>query len=171
MKTIYDYLFVEPFPIVWLIQDLIAIGLSVFVLVYILKREKRPAVIILEALCFIFLYASIYENAACVMGLYSYGRSLIMIGYVPASVPLIEVCVMITGIWFLEKTSLPKWTWPPIVGLFGMMQDFSLDPLAIRQVFHMAGVDSGRWNWLIDPAVAPNIGSNRRRPFQPVQRL
>ena len=157
MKTIYDYLFVEPFPVVWLIQDLIALGLSVFILIYILKREKRPAVLILEAFCFIFLYASIYENAACVMGLYSYGRSLVMIGYVPASVPLIEACVMIVGLWFLGKTSLPKWTWPPIIGLFGMLQDFSLDPLAIRQVFHMAGVDSGRWNWLINPASTSNI--------------
>jgi hypothetical protein len=140
-----------------LVQDLIAIALSVFVLIYILKREKRPAILILEAVCFIFLYASIYENAACVMGLYSYGRSVVMIGYVPASVPLIEVCVMITGLWFLEKTTLPKWLWPPIIGLFGMLQDFSLDPLAIRQVFHMAGVDSGRWNWLIDPSSTPNI--------------
>ena len=30
-----------------------------------------------------------------------------------------------------------------------MLQDFSLDPLAIRQVFNTAGVTSGRWNWLI----------------------
>lgn len=157
MKTIYDYLFVEPFPVVWLVEDIIALALSLFVLVYIIKREKRPAIVILEAFCFVFLYASIYENAACVMGLYSYGRSLVMIGYVPASVPLIEVCVMITGLWFLEKTSLPKWLWPPIVGLFGMLQDFSLDPLAIRQIFHMAGLDTGRWNWLIDPSITPNI--------------
>jgi hypothetical protein len=157
MKTLYDYIFVEPFPVVWLVQDVIAIALSLFVLFYIIKREKSPIILILEAFCFIFLYASIYENAACVMGLYSYGRSFVMIGYVPASVPLIEVCVMIVGLWFLEKTSLPKWTWPPIIGLFGMLQDFSLDPLAIRQVFHMASVDSGRWNWLIDPATYPNI--------------
>jgi hypothetical protein len=157
MKTIFDYLFIEPFPTVWLIQDIIAIALSVFILLYIIKREKRPFVLILESLCFIFLYASIYENAACVMGLYSYGRSLVMIGYIPASVPLIEAGVLVVGLWFLEKTSLPKWTWPPIVGLFGMLQDFSLDPLAIRQIFHMAGVNSGRWNWLIDPAFYPNI--------------
>jgi hypothetical protein len=111
----------------------------------------------LELFAFIFVYASIYENAAIVMGLYSYGRSLVMIGFVPISVPLIEAMVLITGIWFLEKTSLPKWAWAPIVGLFGMLQDFSLDPLAIRQVHTVGGVTSGRWNWLIDPATDPNI--------------
>jgi hypothetical protein len=157
MKTILDYLFVEPFPIVWMVQDLIAIALSVYIAITLFKREKHPGVVFLEAICFIFLYASIYENAAVVMGLYSYGRSLVMIGYVPASVPLIEVCVMLTGLWLLDKTTLPNWTKPVIIGLFGMLQDFSLDPLAIRQVFHMAGTNTGRWNWLINPAVTPNI--------------
>jgi hypothetical protein len=151
MKTILDYIFVEPFPWPWLVQDMIALLLSLFVLVFIVRRNKHPTVLILEAFAFVFLYASIYENAAIVMGLYSYGRSLVMIGFIPASVPLIEVCVLITGFWFLEKTSLPDWTKPPIIGLFGMLQDFSLDPLAIRQVYTTAGVTSGRWNWLIKP--------------------
>ena len=145
------------FPLDWLVQDIIAILLTLFVLAFIIRREKRPVVVILEMFAFVFLYASIYENAAIVMGLYSYGRSLVMIGFVPASVPLIEACVLITGIWFLEKTSVPKWAWAPIVGLFGMLQDFSLDPLAIRQIHIVEGVTSGRWNWLIDPANYPNI--------------
>jgi hypothetical protein len=149
MKTILDYIFVEPFPVAWLVQDTLAILLFIFVLAFIIKREKHPIIMILEAFAFVFLYASIYENAAIVMGLYSYGRSLVMIGFVPASVPIIEVCVLITGFWFLEKTSLPDWAKPPIIGLFGMLQDISLDPLAIRQVFTVAGVTSGRWNWAI----------------------
>jgi hypothetical protein len=157
MQTILDYIFLEPFPLDWLVQDIIAILLTLFVLAFIIRREKRPVVVILEMFAFVFLYASIYENAAIVMGLYSYGRSLVMIGFVPASVPLIEACVLITGIWFLEKTSVPKWAWAPIVGLFGMLQDFSLDPLAIRQIHTVGGVTSGRWNWLIDPATYPNI--------------
>jgi hypothetical protein len=149
MNSILDYIFIEPFPWPWLIQDSIAILLFLFVLVFIVRRTKHPAVLILEAFAFVFLYASVYENAASVMELYTFGRSLVMIGFVPASVPLIEVCVLITGFWFLEKTSLPDWAKPPIIGLFGMLQDFSLDPLAIRQVFTTAGVESGRWNWYI----------------------
>jgi hypothetical protein len=157
MQTILDHIFLQPFPLDWMVQDIIVILLAVVVLAFIIRREKRPMVVILEMFAFVFVYASIYENAAIVMGLYSYGRSLVMIGFVPASVPLIEACVLITGIWFLEKTSVPKWAWAPIVGLFGMLQDFSLDPLAIRQIHTVEGVTSGRWNWLIDPATYPNI--------------
>jgi hypothetical protein len=156
MKTLLDYLFVEPFPIPWLVQDIIALALILYLLVHIIKRGRNPVHLLLETFCFIFVYASVYENAACVMGLYSYGRSFVMIGYVPASVPIIEAGVLLTGLWLLEKTTLPKWTWPPIVGLFGMLQDFSLDPLAIRQVFTQAGAATGRWNWLIAPT-DPNI--------------
>jgi hypothetical protein len=151
MNNILKYIFVEPFPGTWLIQDIIALLLSLFVLAFIIKRNKHPIVLILEAFAFVFLYASIYENAAVVMGLYSYGRAFVMIGFVPASVPLIEVCVLITGFWFLEKTSLPDWAKPPIIGLFGMLQDFSLDPLAVRQVYTTSATTSGRWNWLIAP--------------------
>ncbi|NMB61950.1 MAG: hypothetical protein GYA18_06380 [Chloroflexi bacterium] len=157
MKIILDYIFLEPFPGDWLIQDIFAILLTLLVLVFIIRREKHPAIVILEMAAFVFLYASIYENAAIVMGLYSYGRSLVMIGFVPASVPLIEACVLITGIWFLEKTRVPQWAWAPIIGLFGMMQDFSLDPLAIRQIHTIGEVTSGRWNWLINPATDANI--------------
>lgn len=157
MQAFLDYIFLEPIPLDWLVQDIIAILLALFVLAYIIQREKHPVVVILEMFAFVFLYASIYENAAIVMGLYTYGRSLVMIGFVQASVPLIEACVLITGIWFLEKTSVPKWAWAPIVGLFGMLQDFSLDPLAIRQIHIIGDVTSGRWNWLINPATEPNI--------------
>ena len=157
MKNILDYLFVEPFPWPWLVQDSIALLLGLLMVVFIIRREKRPGVVMLEMFAFVFLYASVYENAAIVMGLYSYGRSLVMIGFVPASVPLIEAFVLITGLWFLEKTTVPDWAKPPIIGLFGMLQDFSLDPLAVRQVFSVGGVTSGRWNWLIDPASDANI--------------
>ena len=157
MNNILSYIFVEPFPLDWLAQDVLALGLAVFLLIFIFRREKHPGVVVLELFAFVFLYASIYENAAVVMGLYSYGRSLVMIGFVPASVPLIEAGVLLTGFWFLEKTSVSKWAWPPIIGLFGMLQDFSLDPLAIRQIHTVGQVTSARWNWLINPANEANI--------------
>ncbi len=157
MTIILDRILAQPVPVPWLLQDLLALVLGLLVLVFVVRREGRPWLLILELFAFVFLYASVYENAAVVMGLYSYGRSVVMIGSVPASVPIIEACVLITGLWFLEKTALPRWTWPPIIGLFGMLQDFSLDPLAIRQVFVTGGAASGRWNWLIDPATQANI--------------
>ena len=38
-----------------------------------------------------------------------------------------------------------------------MLQDFSLDPLAIRQIHTVGDVTSCRWNWLIDTATEVNI--------------
>ncbi|MBN2148288.1 MAG: hypothetical protein JW726_12945 [Anaerolineales bacterium] len=43
MKTILEYIFLEPFPLDWLVQDSIAILLTLLVLAFIIRREKRPA--------------------------------------------------------------------------------------------------------------------------------
>ncbi len=36
-------------------------------------------------------------------------------------------------------------------GLWGMLQDFTLDPLAVRQVFESEGRAIGRWTWFLGP--------------------
>lgn len=149
-----QYLFQNQIPIPWLLADLLTLIISLFLLAFIIRRSKYPIVILLEAFAFVFLYASIFENFAVVQGWYVYGRSLIMIGDVPLSVPLIEMSVLITGLWLLEKLQIPEWCKPFIVGLFGMLQDFSLDPIAVRQIFNSQQVTSGRWTWLIQPWMA-----------------
>ena len=146
-----QYLFQNQIPIPWLLADLLTLFVSLWLLVFVIKRSKYPVVILLEAFAFVFLYASIFENFAVVQGWYVYGRSLLMIGDVPLSVPLIEVSVLVTGLWLLEKMHIPEWCKPFIVGLFGMLQDFSLDPIAVRQIFNSQQVTSGRWTWLIEP--------------------
>ena len=146
-----QYLFQNLIPIPWLLADLLTLVVSLFLLAFVIKRSKSPIVILLEAFAFVFLYASVFENFAVVQGWYVYGRSLLMIGDVPLSVPLIEMCVLVTGLWLLEKMQIPEWCKPFIVGLFGMLQDFSLDPIAVRQVFDNQQVTSGRWTWLIQP--------------------
>jgi len=156
MQALLEHIFIEPLPWVWLVADLLVLLLTLVLLFSILKREQHPIPRILEVFAFVFVYAAIYENAACVMGLYDYGRTFLMIGSVPASVPLIEAFILITGFWLLDKTTLPDWSKPPIIGLLGMLQDFSLDPLSIRQVYDFGERVSGRWNWLIQ-ATDPNI--------------
>jgi hypothetical protein len=151
-----QYLFQHPMPIPWLLADILAILVTLLVVIYIVQRSKHPVVVLLECFGFVFLYASIYENFAVVQGWYIYGRSLLMVGDVPLSVPLIEMDVLVTGLWLLEKMGIPNWCKPFIVGLFGMLQDFSLDPLTVRQVFSVDGVTSGRWTWLL-PHGAVNI--------------
>ncbi len=149
MDAFLSYIFIDPIPLPWLIQDAIVLVLTLILVYFIIKRQNHPFVTILELLSFVFIYASVYENAAGVMGLYSFGRSYLMVGSVPLTVPLTEGLILITGFWLLDKTNLPNWTKPPIIGLFGMLQDFSLDPLAIRQVFDTTSGTSARWNWYI----------------------
>ena len=151
-----QYLFQHPMPVPWLLADILTLLVTLLVVVFIVQRSKHPVVVLLECFCFVFLYASIYENFAVVQGWYIYGRSLLMVADVPLSVPLIEMDVLITGLWLLEKMQIPAWCKPFIVGLFGMLQDFSLDPLSVRQVHTVDGFTSGRWTWLI-PQGAANI--------------
>jgi hypothetical protein len=151
-----QYLFHTPIPTPWLLEDLLTVLVSVAVLVFAIQKSHHPASTLLECFAFVFFYASVFENFAVVNGWYVYGRSLLMIGDVPLSVPLIEMDVLVAGLWLLEKMSVPNWCKPFILGLFGMLQDFSLDPVSVRQVFTTQAVSSGRWTWLLTPG-AVNI--------------
>lgn len=148
-----DFVFRHPMPATWLISDVIVILVSLILLVYVIKKSKHPAVLILECFAFIFLYASLYENAAGAASWhwYIFGKSLLMVGDVPLTVPIIEIDVVILGLWLLDKMDIPTWCKPFIVGLFGMLQDFTLDPLAVKQIYTVDGVTTGRWTWLIGP--------------------
>jgi hypothetical protein len=149
-----QYLFQTSIPLPWFFADLLTLVLSLIVILFAVRRSLHPAMVLLECFGFLFLYAGLFENFAVVQGWYVYGRSLLMFGNVPLSVPLLEMDVFITGLWLLERMNVPGWCKPVILGLFGMLQDFSLDPLAVRQVYTAGGVTSGRWTWLILPGVA-----------------
>ena len=151
-----QYLFQHPMPVPWLLADLLTVLVTLFVLVFVVQKSRHPVTALLECFGFVFLYASIYENFAVVQGWYIYGRSLLMIGDVPLSVPLLEMDVLVTALWLLEKMQIPTWCKPFVVGLFGMLQDFALDPYTVRQIFTVDGLTSGRWSWLL-PRGAVNI--------------
>jgi hypothetical protein len=151
-----QYLFGTPIPAPWLLADLLTLAITVLVMVFVIKKSKHPVAILLESFAFVLLYASVYENFAVVQGWYVYGHALMMVGDVPLSVPLLEVNVLITVLWLLEKMQIPTWCKPFIAGLFGTLQDFSLDPYTVRQVFTVNGLTSGRWSWLL-PEGAVNI--------------
>jgi hypothetical protein len=140
-------------PVPWLLADILTLAATLVVIVFIIQRSRHPAVVLLECFGFVFLYASVFENFAVVNQWYVYGRSLLMIGDVPLSVPLIEMDVLVIGLWMLDKMNVPDWCKPVIVGFLGMLQDFSLDPVAVRQVFTVEGVTTGRWTWLLEPGM------------------
>jgi hypothetical protein len=131
----------------WVILDIITLVLGVLTVGFIVRKEKRPLPLLLELFCFIFLYAAIYENLATVVGWYGYGDSMLMIFNVPFSVPLIEALFVYAGIRFALAINIPRLLVPVLVGSFGMLADFTLDPLSLAQIH--GGI--GRWSWFIGP--------------------
>jgi hypothetical protein len=136
---------------VWIIQDVLVLGLAVATVLYIMKREEHPTSVLLELVCFVFLYAAVYENFATLMGWYGYGRSLVMVFNVPLSVPVVEYLVVWATLRLASRMEMPGWSKPFVAGLSGMLIDFTLDPLAIRQVFSTAEGTVGRWSWFPGP--------------------
>jgi len=130
----------------WVIMDIIVLLLGVYTIGFILKHEEHPKQILLEILCFIFLFAGVYENMASVMGWYGFGKSIVMIFNVPLTVPLIEALFTYAGIRFLKELKIPSWAVVVMCGVFGVLGDLTLDPLALAQV--RGGI--GRWSWFIE---------------------
>jgi hypothetical protein len=136
---------------VWVIQDVIVLILAAVTVLYIVRREEHPGPVLLEMFCFVFLYAAVYENFATLMGWYGYGRSIAMVFNVQLSVPVVEYLVVWATLRLAARMEMPGWSKPFVAGLAGMLFDFTLDPLAIRQVFTTAEGTIGRWSWFPGP--------------------
>jgi len=143
---------------VWVIQDIIVIILAVITVQFIIRKEEHPGPVILEFVCFVFLNAAVFENFATLMGWYGYGRSVLMLFNVPLSVPILEYLVVYSSLRILNSMQIRTWCKPIIVGVFGMLADLSLDPLAVRQIFETKERTIGRWTWVFEPG-AVNIFS------------
>jgi hypothetical protein len=139
-----DFLAANP---VWLMQDMVVLVLSIATGFFIIKHEPRPAAILMEMLAFVFFYALVYENFATLAGYYHYGRSLLMVGNVPVSIGFLEWLVVYASLRMLAAAKIPVWLRPFIVGLCGVLQDATIDPVAVRQV--AGGI--GRWSWREGP--------------------
>ncbi|GHV48525.1 hypothetical protein FACS189499_08110 [Clostridia bacterium] len=130
----------------WVAMDIIVLLLGVYTIGFILKHEEHPKQVLLEILCFIFLFAGVYENMASVMGWYGFGKSIVMIFNVPITVPLIEALFTYAGIRFAKQMKIPNWAVVALCGIFGVFADLTLDPLALAQ----ERGSIGRWSWFIE---------------------
>lgn len=134
---------------VWIIQDILVLIIATLMVFYIIDNEKRPKIVLMQFVCFVFFYASVFENIAAGMGegFYSYGRSILMIFNVPITVPIIEFLIIYSTLRVLKTINIPSWTKPFIVGLSAMIFDFSMDPVAIKQIFQTSEGIIGRWGF------------------------
>jgi hypothetical protein len=78
-------------------------------MVFIVRHEKHPVSVILELICFVLLYAAVFENFATLMKWYGYDRSVLMIFNVPASVPVMEFMVVCGGLRLADSMKMPEW--------------------------------------------------------------
>ncbi len=112
---------------VWIIQDVLVLIIAALMVFYILKNEERPKIVLMQFICFVFFYASVFENVAATMGamgkegFYSYGHSIIMIFNVPITVPIIEFLIVYSTFRVLKMINIPSWSKPFIVGLIAML--------------------------------------------------
>ncbi|MFN8529504.1 MAG: carotenoid biosynthesis protein [Anaerolineae bacterium] len=147
----------------WVAQDVIVFLLTGGFLFFVMKKHAERAPYLFLELIALTIYASIYENMAVTQfHLYSYGPSLLMIGNVPISIPLFEGLVTLCALALLDYMRVPGWVKPVIVGFFAVLQDLSLDPVAVSQIFPVGGSVSGRWQWLI---VQPGMASMFNEPI------
>lgn len=141
----------------WVLQDLLIIIVGTITVLFIIKKEPRPAVTILELICFCLLYAAMFENLATLVGYYVYGQSIMMIWNVPLAIPLVETLVVYSSLRLTNYMKLPTWSKPIIVGFMGMLFDFTLDPVATNEIYPTTAGSIGRWTWHLGTPTDVNI--------------
>lgn len=138
---------------VWIIQDILVLIIATVMIFYIINNEERPKIVLMQFIGFVFFYAAAFENVAVSMGLmgnegfYAYGRSILMICNIPLTVPIIEFLIVYSTLRVLKTINIPSWTKPFITGLSAMIFDFSLDPVAVKQIFQTSEGIIGRWSY------------------------
>jgi hypothetical protein len=142
----------------WVIQDALILVVGMMTVLFILKKEPHPAVSIMEMVCYCFLYAGLFENLATLVNYYSYGQSIVMYFNVPLSVPVIEFLVVYVSLRLSDHMRLPNWSKPFFAGLMGMLFDFTLDPVATKEIFATPAGTLGRWTWHIGPTDVNILG-------------
>ncbi len=138
---------------VWLIQDILVLVVATLMVFYIINYEERPKIVLMQFISFVFFYAAAFENVAVSMGLmgnegfYAYGHSILMVFNTPLTVPIIEFLIVYSTLRVLKTVNIPAWTKPFITGLSAMVFDFSLDPVAVKQIFETSEGTIGRWSF------------------------
>lgn len=138
---------------VWIIQDILVLIIATVMIFYIINNEERPKIVLMQFIGFVFFYAAAFENVAVSMGLmgnegfYAYGRSILMICNIPLTVPIIEFLIVYSTLRVLKTINIPSWTKPFITGLSAMIFDFSLDPVAVKQIFQTSEGIIARWSY------------------------
>jgi len=93
----------------WIAQDVMILLATLATIIFIVRKEEHPEAFLMEMFCFTFLYAALFEKKATLVGLYGYGRSLLMVFNVPLTVPLVEYLVVYAALRMTAAMRMPGW--------------------------------------------------------------
>lgn len=151
-------------PVSWFLVEIFSLVLFFMSINHAIKQEN-PFIKVLELFGFV-LGAAIFENVGTnVVHTYYYDiRRIMMIGGVPLEILLMEASIWYAAFNLVKKLNVPVWAIPFIVGLFGSVQDMTIDPAAVFDTYAVSqnvadtinvshpgalgnGIISGQWNW------------------------
>ena len=151
-------------PVSWLLVEVLSVVVFLACIVHATKQEN-PSLKILELFGFI-LGAAIFENIG-VNNAHAYYydvRRWMMIGDVPLQILVLEAAIWYSAFIFAQRLRVPLLAIPFVVGLFGSLQDMTIDPAAVYDRYPVSdevaaevnsthpgalgnGILSGQWNW------------------------
>lgn len=133
-------------PVTWLLAEVLVL---VLFLACVVHATRQPAATntVMVLLGFV-LFASIFENIGVASGRYAYDQHrLALVGLVPVEVVVLEAVIFYAAWQLCKYLQIPWWGAPFVIGLFAMLQDLTIDPVAINDRYLYAGVLSGQWQW------------------------
>jgi uncharacterized membrane protein len=138
-------------PFSWAIVEMISFILFVTCMIdaYRNNDDKIRMYRVLELFGYV-LYSGLFENVGVLIGVYDYSLDrLFMFGAVPLEILLLEATIFYVAMRLCEKRKLSKWATPFVVGVLCVLQDLTIDPVAVFDLHNVNGVLEGQWNWAI----------------------
>ncbi|MCK5857413.1 MAG: carotenoid biosynthesis protein [Bacteroidales bacterium] len=133
----------------WAIAEILAFILFFYCVADAMRQNDNNTRIyrVLELFGFI-VYAGLFENLGVLSNTYNYSLDrLVMVGVVPLSLLMFEAVIFYSALRFAEIMKFPKWVIPFVVGVLAVLQDMTIDPVAVFDLHNINGVMEGRWNW------------------------
>ncbi|WP_084127475.1 hypothetical protein [Demequina sp. NBRC 110054] len=151
-------------PISWVLTELFAV-IVFFACMYHATKQSKPFIRILELFGFV-VGAALFENVGVFEAhTYYYDvRRVLMVGGVPLEILFLEAAIWYAAFNLALRLVRKLWAVPFVVGLFGSIQDMTVDPSAVFDRYALSadvaakveglypgafgeGGLSGQWNW------------------------
>lgn len=133
-------------PLTWFVADVVALALYVVCLVHAGRHEQAA-----QRLTFLFgctVYAGVFENVYVHSGTYFYDLHRIsLVGTVPLGVLMMEAVIVYSAYILTTLLRLPASAKAFAVGFLASLQDLTIDPTAVHDMYDLGSGAHGQWTW------------------------